>query len=63
MPKDGHKLQISTYFEVFFGDYLQKIFDYTLCCNSVKEQLTMLKMYMQGRFRRLQRHFHLKYIN
>ena len=32
-------------------DYLQELFNYTLCCNSVKEQLTMLKMYMQGQFR------------
>ena len=33
-------------------DYSQELFDYTLCCNSVKEQLMMLKMYIQGRFRR-----------
>ena len=33
-------------------DILQELFNYTLCCNSVKEQLMMLKMYMQGRFRR-----------
>ena len=33
-------------------DYLQELFNYTLCCNSVKEQLMMLKMYMQGWFHR-----------